>query len=213
ERGKEGVDVFINDFWSSSVYDKHIHRKAKIVTAIGMFYDLDDPNQFIADIAEVLAPDGLFIAQLMCLKNMIEIGDVGNLAHEHLEFYSVQSLKHLFYKHGLELFDIRKNKVNGGSYRLYVRHIFSNSKVRTDDDASLRVHIASSAEDHLQDPAFYHKFFDAMEQNKVRTRNFISQEIRKGKKVWVYGASTKGNVILQYYGLDKSLIQGAAERS
>ena len=127
EEGAVGVDIFYNSFWGYEQYSiilkqKTIYSKAKVITAIGMFYDLEDPNQFIRDVAKALHPDGVFIAQLMCLKNMINLNDVGNLAHEHLEFYSIQSLAYLFGKYGLEIDDLEVNDVNGESYRLYVRH-------------------------------------------------------------------------------------------
>ena len=78
-------DHVINDFWNK---DHYRFNKAKVVTAIGMFYDMEDPNQFIADSAKALTEDGVFIAQLMCLKNMLDSNDVGNICHEHLEYYS-----------------------------------------------------------------------------------------------------------------------------
>ena len=86
-----------------------------------MFYDLEDPNKFIKDSVSALDDKGVFIAQLMCLKSMIEKNDVGNICHEHIEFYSLESLKYLFETNGLEIFKIEENDINGGSYRIYCR--------------------------------------------------------------------------------------------
>ena len=86
-----------------------------------MFYDLEDPNKFIRDAANSLHDDGIFVAQLMCLKSMIEKNDIGNICHEHIEFYSLKSLKYLFENNGLEIFKIEENDINGGSYRIYCR--------------------------------------------------------------------------------------------
>src|SRR3989338_1543429 len=72
EEGKQGLDFFINDFWNEKSYMTTVGKKAKVITAIGMFYDMEDPNQFIRDAAEVLTDDGIFVAQLMCLKNMLD---------------------------------------------------------------------------------------------------------------------------------------------
>lgn len=83
EEGAKGVKTFINDFWPSAAYTC---KPAKAITAIGMFYDLEDPNPFIAAIADNLSDDGLFVAQLMCLRNMVELGDVGNFAHDQLDW-------------------------------------------------------------------------------------------------------------------------------
>jgi hypothetical protein len=172
-------------------------KKAKVITALGMFYDMEDPNQFVADATKSLAEDGIFVAQLMCLKNMLEKNDVGNICHEHLEYYSLESLKYLFEKNGLEIFRIEENDINGGSYRLYARH-YKNGSIPFDEKFT--------KEDYL---AFYKR----IEENKKRCVDFIKQEVKKGKRVYVYGASTKGNTILQYYGLTHELIDGAADKS
>ena len=187
----------IHDFWSYEAYQELKLPKAKIVTAIGMFYDMEDPNQFVADAARSMAEDGIFVAQLMCLKNMLEKNDVGNICHEHLEYYSLESLKYLFEKNGLEIFKIEENEINGGSYRLYARHLKNGS-----------IHFSEkfTKED-------YAAFFRRIEENKKKCVDFIRQEAKKGRKIYVYGASTKGNTILQYYGLTNDLIEGAADKS
>ena len=120
---KKNCDFSIKNFWTKKELNKILLknrlRKPKIITAIGMFYDLEEPNKFIRDAADSLDEDGIFIAQLMCLKSMIEKNDLGNICHEHIEFYSVKSLKFLFEKNGMEIFKIEKNDVNGGRYRIY----------------------------------------------------------------------------------------------
>lgn len=197
EELKKNCDYVIHDFWSYNSYRKLGLPKAKIVTAIGMFYDMEDPNQFVADAAKVLSDDGVFVAQLMCLKNMLEKNDVGNICHEHLEYYSLESLKYLFEKNGLEIFKIEENEVNGGSYRLYAR---------TYKEGSIPFDEKFTKED-------YQSFFRRIEENKKKCVGFIKQEVNKGKKVYVYGASTKGNTILQYYELTNEIIEGAADKS
>ena len=121
EEGKQGLTYHIHDFWNHEAYEKTIQKKAKIITAIGMFYDMEDPNQFIADVEKVLCDDGVFISQLMCLKNMLDSNDVGNICHEHLEYYSFKSLEYLFNRNSLQIFDVEINNVNGGSYRVYAK--------------------------------------------------------------------------------------------
>lgn len=211
--GSDRIKTFIPDFWSWEAYCKVMDRKPVIITAIGMFYDLEDPNKFIRDIASVLHSNGVFIAQLMCLKNMISVNDLGNFAHEHLEFYSIESLEFLFDKYGLEIYDIETNEVNGESYRLYIRHIGSNVKARDPMGAAYRMRAARLADKPCRDFRFYDKMYKRMAENKERVVNYVKAQVSAGKEVWVYGASTKGNVLLQYYGLDHTLITGAAERS
>lgn len=188
----------IHGFWEKGPFEQMFPgEKAKVITAIGMFYDMEDPNAFIADAAAVLADDGIFIAQLMCLRPMLEKNDVGNICHEHLEYYSLESLRHLFESNGLEIFELEENDVNGGSYRLYARKYASGSIPLQD---------GFTRQDYLD-------FFGRVQGNKDRCVEFIQGEVAKGKKVYVYGASTKGNTILQYYGLSHEWIAGAAERS
>jgi SAM-dependent methyltransferase len=205
--GAKDVNVFISDFWDYDKYWDRVKKAAKIITAIGMFYDLADPNKFIGDIARALRKDGVFIAQLMCLKNMLDSFDVGNLCHEHIELYSLRALQYLYEKHGLEIFDIETNDVNGKSYRIYARHVNYNEPV------SARVLEALQLEQGLDQPKTYDEWFKKVEKNKQIVVEFIQGQVANGKKVWVLGASTKGNTLLQYYGLDSTMIAGASERS
>ncbi len=211
EEGAVGLDIFINDFWDARAYFAATKEKARVVTALGMFYDMDDPNQFIADSEEVLADDGIFVAQLMCLSNMINCNDVGNICHEHLEYYSFRSLEYLFERNGLEIFDIETNEVNGGSYRIFAKKKGCN--LYADKIALDRVNEVRRSEEGLSRKPIYREFFARIERNKKECVAFIRKEKAAGKRIWVYGASTKGNVILQYYGLDHTLIDAAAEKS
>lgn len=211
EQGRQGVSHLIAGFWSHAAYAARFASKARIITAIGMFYDLEDPNQFIGDVAQALDPEGVFVAQLMSLRPMLEQNDVGNICHEHLEFYSLASLEALFGRHGLEVFDLTLNDVNGGSYRVFARH--RGARPSPPPGAEARLEAVRRAERALGDPAVYVDFFRRAEANKARVRAFVEAEVAAGKRIWVYGASTKGNVLLQYYGLDHTRIEGAADRS
>ena len=211
EEGRVGLTHCIHDFWNYESYHKEVGTQAKVITALGMFYDMEDPNQFISDAAKALTEDGVFIAQLMCLKNMMDTNDVGNICHEHLEFYSFHSLEYLFEHNGLEVFDVEINNVNGASYRLFARK--KGADVTPAEGADERIARVRQDEEGLDDKKVHLEFFERLETNKRKCVAFIKREVAKGKKVWVYGASTKGNVILQYYGLDHTLIEAAAERS
>jgi NDP-4-keto-2,6-dideoxyhexose 3-C-methyltransferase len=211
EEGKEGLSYHIHDFWNISKYDEVVGQKAKIVTAIGMFYDMEDPNQFILDAQKALTDDGIFIAQLMCSKNMLDNNDVGNICHEHLEYYSFASLEYLYGQNGLEIFDVEINEVNGQSYRLYAKR--KGAQIPIPLGASERIAAIKESEKDLSTKEPYLRFFERIEAEKNKCVDFINKVNAEGKKVWVYGASTKGNVILQYYGLNNDHIQAASERS
>lgn len=195
EELRKRADHVIHDFWNAGAYQKLGLPPAKVITAIGMFYDMEDPNQFIRDAAMVMDDNGIFISQLMCLAPMIKQNDVGNVCHEHLEFYSYKTLKFLFEKNGLEIFRVEENAINGGSYRLFARKLRAGSI------------------DYPEPSYDYGAFARRIEENRKKTVEFIKREVAKGKRVWAYGASTKGNTILQYYGLDCTLIEAAADRS
>ncbi len=211
EEGSKGIMHHLHDFWNYDAYMQQVGRRAKVVTAIGMFYDMEEPNQFISDAGKALTDDGVFIAQLMCLKNMLDSNDVGNLVHEHLEYYSFAALEFLFNQNGLEIFDVEINEVNGGSYRIFSKLKGSPRPQTTEEKA--RVNAVKESEKNFKDVETYKQFFVRLEHNKRKCVQFIKQELAKGKTVWAYGASTKGNVILQYYGLDHNLIPFASERS
>jgi NDP-4-keto-2,6-dideoxyhexose 3-C-methyltransferase len=209
--------ICIRDFWSHDAWQSDLRcgGYADVITALGMFYDLENPSQFIADVARVLHKDGVFIAQLMCLKNMVNTCDVGNMCHEHLEFYSLKSLDSLYRKHGLQIFDIQKVPVNGESYRIFACHTESFRK-RIDQVRGIeRVENAfmNDADLFHNDMVKLRQFFEFIECNAAGVAAHIVYLKSVGKRVWVYGASTKGNVLLQYYGLTSKHIEGAADRS
>ncbi len=190
-------DYMIDDFWNYQNYQKLNMPKARVITAIGMFYDMEDPNQFIRDVARCLDENGLFIAQLMTLKPMLASCDLGNICHEHLEYYTYSSLKYLFETNGMEIYKIEENKINGGSYRIFARHLNEGSIDWKEN----------TTEDDL------YAFQEKINRNRDVCVAYIKDAVKAGKKVYVYGASTKGNSILQYYGLDNTLIEGAADKN
>ena len=199
ELAKE-ADFVIDEFWAYKHYrliSKMFlqDKRAKVITAIGMFYDTDDPNQFIKDVAKSLDKEGVFIAQLMTLAPMLQKNDISNICHEHLEYYSYKNLVRLFEKNGLEIFKVEENGINGGSYRLFARHLDGGSIAYPEPDLDLK------------------SFEERFQANAMKTVEFIEREVKKGKKVYGYGASTKGNTILQYYGLNSKLITGIADRN
>jgi len=133
----------------------------------------------------------------MCLDDMIKTNDLGNICHEHLEFYSYQSLKYLFEKNGFKIAKIEKNYINGGSYRIFCKKNIKKS-VKYKEKTSLND---------------IKKFIQRVELNKKKCLNFLKKCQNNKKKVFIYGASTKGNTLLQYYGIKKNMIKFASERS
>src|SRR3990167_6937999 len=191
EENINGCDLIVHDFWENAT----LERKAKIITSIGCFYDMEDPNQFIANVKKHLAEDGLFIAQMMTLKQMIETNDLGNICHEHLEYYNYKSLIKLFEQNGLEISKVEENGINGGSYRLFARHYKKGSI------------------EHKEQNVIIKAFVNRVVKNKKKTVAFIKKMVAKGKRIYGYGASTKGNFLLQDYKMTPNLILGIADKN
>jgi len=211
------ADQIIQDFFSKEVYDNSIYgnRKCDVVTCIAMFYDLDDPSSFLQDVHSVLKDDGLFIVQMSYTPLMVEQLAFDNICHEHLMYYTLKSFKHLAEMNEFKIVDCELNDVNGGSFRIYLQKenappkSFANAPYR--DVAKFRIESILNYEPNTFE--HYLEFFERVKELKDSVRKFIIDEKAKGKVTWIIGASTKGNTLLQYFGLDSSLIGGAAERS
>jgi SAM-dependent methyltransferase len=206
------ADAFLAD------QDLQSHRP-KVVTSIAMFYDLEEPRKFVADIKRIMHPDGLWIVQMSYLPLMLKQNDFGNICHEHLEYYSLHSFEYLLDLHEFELVDVELNDVNGGSFRAYIRNRTADETAFADDSYRqqaldrLRMLREKEAGMELDKIGPYREFADRVQQIKQDVSGFVKDQVERKKKVYVYGASTKGNTMLQYFGLDSSLIGAAAERN
>lgn len=212
-RGEKESFSRVVGFFNAENFDRAAKgKKAKIITSVAMFYDLEDPNTFVADIAHCLADDGVWVVQMADLPEMLRGNMFDQIIHEHLEYYHIAPFQYLIEKHGLKIVDIAKNNVNGSSYRFYLRK--KNGKPAEVEAAS---RIAAMIEEEcalgLQRNEVYQKFREGSETIRRELREFIVNENQKGKKTFVYGASTKGNVILQYVGLTANEIPYAADRN
>jgi NDP-4-keto-2,6-dideoxyhexose 3-C-methyltransferase len=187
-------------------------QKAKIVTSIAMFYDLEEPAAFVADAAQTLAEGGIWVIELHYLPLMIDRNQFDAVVHEHLEYYSLAVLERLLGDAGLEVVWGDVNDLNGGSIQLFIAH-------------AGRRHISEEAEERLQrlrikefemaldSPEPYLEFAARVERVRDDLSQLCRELVEDGKTIHAYGASTKGNTILQYAGLDHELIPYAADRN
>lgn len=195
--------IVFNDFFNPQLFlNISGGKKAKVITAISMFYDLDDPNEFVSGVAQILDPQGLFIIQQNYLSGMLEQNAFDNIVHEHLEYYSLTSLEKLLNRHGLEVVEVEENNLNGGSFRTFVKHMDTVKKMRY-KERQLK----------LDKQGSYFLFSLRVRQNKKKLMEFLNKEKLKGKKIYLYGASTRGNTLIQYCGITKDLIPYAVERN
>jgi len=204
---RRGTDYIFNDFFEFDLFKETFpDSKAKIVTSIAMFYDLDDPTGFVTDVAKTLEPEGVWVIQQNYLPTMLEQNGFDNIGHEHLTYYSLQTLSRLLIDHGLEIFDVEKNDVNGGSFRTYVSH-----KGRFPLRESVRRLKESETKLFSRRPSIYREFATNVRMLGLQLRKFVRNEVKAGKRIYVYGASTRGNTILQYCKLDHHLIEKATD--
>ena len=211
-----GTTKVFNDFFNAAAWNEHfLGKKAKIVTAIAMFYDLEDPNSFIADIASILDDDGVCIIQQSYLPLMLSTNEIGNICHEHLEYYSLLSMENLLKRHDLEIFDVSLNDINGGSFRTYIRHAGKGTKLAVAPGAAERVTTMRAKESKLGLDSYapYEAFVARVNAIRDASVAFLREQKAQGKKVYGYGASTKGNTLLQYFGIGPDLLVAIAERN
>lgn len=214
-------DLIIQDYFSSDIFkrSKFGSLKAKVVTSIAMFYDLEEPSKFIKDVYDIIDDNGVWVLQLSYSPLMIKQVAFDNICHEHIYYYSLFNLKQLFEDNGFKLMDVQLNDINGGSFRVYCMKQNSNeSKFSTQpyrDVCNFRINSLLEYEKtlNLDKEETWLNFYDKILNLKSKTVSFITEEKAKGKKIWGYGASTKGNTLLQFFNLDNTLIDGIAERS
>lgn len=206
---KENADIVVNDFFLYEPVVKKIgEKKADIVSAISCFYDMEEPNTFVADVKKILDEDGIFVIQQNYLVKMLTQNAFDNIVHEHLEYYSLLSLQNLLKRHGLEVFDLELRELNGGSFRTYICYEGKRPiSTAVYEQMELEKLIG------LQRKKIYTDFAKRIKKTKKEVYEFIKQEVKAGKKVYLYGASTRGNTLLQYFDLDNKLIEKAVERN
>ncbi len=215
------ADDIIQDYFTLESFNrsKFKSKKSKVITCIAMFYDLDEPIDFLNDVKEVLDDDGLFVIQMSYTPLMIKQLAFDNICHEHVYYWSLNSLEKLMIEAGLKIVDCQLNDVNGGSFRVYIKKEDSDiTKFATRpyrDVCDVRIESIRQWEQtqNLDSTKTWLDFYQGIEDLKKQTVDFIKEEKSKGKIICGYGASTKGNTLLQYFGLDNTLIDAIAERS
>ena len=173
-----------------------------LITSIAMFYDLPDPNQFVENLSNILAPDGTWVLELTTLETIIHGNAFDSICHEHLEYYSEHSLINLIRKHGLYISKMETNTSNGGSTRLYIE------KRPNEISTAIFNRVAPS---YLEIKESLQKFKESFDQSLLELKSYLSIKTSQGKKIYALGASTKGNCLLQYAGIGPEILIGVAE--
>lgn len=188
-------------------------RKIDIVTSIAMFYDLEDPAAFVRGIKALLADDGIWAFEMSYMPRMLELNSYDTICHEHLEYYSLAVIEKILKLAGMELFEAEFNDINGGSIRCLATHAGSVKYSGREQGEFLNDIRKREFDLELDTDAPYRAFQQRIEREKEALHSLLVDLKNQAKRVHIYGASTKGNTILQFCGIDHSLIECAAERN
>jgi len=188
-------------------------RRFDIVTSIAMFYDLENPVDFVEQVKAILSEDGIWIFEVSYMPAMLAMNSYDTICHEHLEYYSFSVIENLMQRCGMRVVKVEFNNINGGSIRCYVTHV-SNFKFKSRENQQTLERVRQQEFDlELDTDKPYKNFQDRINHHKEELSGLLKGLKREGKKIHIYGASTKGNTILQWCGLDNTIIDYAADRN
>ncbi len=207
---EKGLEVVRSYFSAEAFRGVRPNRKAKVITSIAMFYDLEDPRQFVRDVASILHDQGLWIIELSYLPFMLQQNSYDTICHEHLEYYSLRPIEWLLATENLAVQHIEFNEINGGSFRLFIRP--RNVSANGDSDVVRKVRESEQCL-QLDTDVPFRSFRENVLRVSADLKRLLGELNREHKKVYVYGASTKGNTLLQYCEIDSSLVPKAADRN
>ena len=194
----------VTDFFSKANYFSVASKNAKIVTSISMFYDLEDPISFAKEIASILSIDGVWVFEQSYLPAMLRQNSYDTICHEHLEYYSLSSIDYILKQAGMTLIDVSQNEVNGGSIRLAAVHAESPLATIVSPEA---IWLLDQEKTHnIYSASYFDAFYANVSRQKLDLVQLLQELKKAGKKVVGYGASTKGNVILQYCDITSDLL-------
>ena len=197
----------IPDFFSADAVTKAFgDKKAKVITSISMFYDLEEPLKFVEDINKTLADDGIWVFEQSYMPLMIERNAYDTVCHEHLEYYGLKQIKWLFDKAGLKVIDVNFNDTNGGSFK-----ITAAKKTSVYPECTSLINEIITKEIIYDSLEPFVAFKNKVLKHKQELISTLTKLKAENKKVFGFGASTKGNVILQYCGITHELLPYIAE--
>ena len=207
------ITVFQDLFPSEELKVTLGQTRLDVITSIAMFYDLEDPIAFVRGIKELLAPEGLWIFEMSYMPTMLKMNSYDTICHEHLEYYSLAVIETILKAAGLKVVNVSLNEINGGSIRCYATHT-NNFKFRSDEYTENIKRLRQEEFDlELDTDKPYRNFQNRINVHKEELNTLLKRLKAEGDKIHIYGASTKGNTILQWCGIDNRVIECAAERN
>jgi NDP-4-keto-2,6-dideoxyhexose 3-C-methyltransferase len=201
------ADRVVSDYFGPDL--RHVGNTSwDVITSVSMFYDLDDPNAFVAGIRDVLAPSGAWVVQQNYALDMVNVRAVDNICHEHVAYWSVTSMITLLEQHGLEVNDVTYSSVNGGCFRMLVSHRHARPV-----SVSVAQAVNREADAGIWNPETWFEWARTVEAELGILRNFLRSAAQWSKTVDLYGASTRGGTFLQMVGAGPDVLRQAVERS
>lgn len=199
----------VPDFFSSDVYHSIEKKPARIITSIAMFYDLESPIQFAKEIESILDDNGIWHFEQSYMPSMLRLNSYDTICHEHLEYYSLHSVQKIMEKSGLKIVDVVMNSVNGGSFAVTASKV-TNKSIKV-NHAVIDWLMEQEIQMGLNTEKPYLEFKERVFRHRDDLKRLVDNLNRDGKKILGYGASTKGNVMLQFCGLTAKDITAIAE--
>jgi SAM-dependent methyltransferase len=212
---RENTDfTVVQDLFPSKELDSLVNgRKFDIVTSIAMFYDLEDPVRFVSEIKKALAHDGIWIFEMSYMPSMLKMNAYDTICHEHLEYYSLAAIEYILSAASMKIVDVELNNINGGSIRCYATHLENFRFKNPEFIERIRSLRQEEFDLELDTDKPYRNFQDKINIHRDELTVLLRKLKRDGKRIHLYGASTKGNTILQWCGIDSRIIDYAAERN
>jgi hypothetical protein len=205
------VDYKFSNFFSRNLIKNTIKKKIKVITALSVFYDLKNPNNFLKDISKIIEPNsGVFILEHTDLLSIIKKNLFDTICHEHLAYYPANVIIAMVNKNNLKVFDIKKNNINGGSTRFYIAHKLSIHKVK---NKKINNHLKEEFSYKLDQVNTYKMFYNKILILREKLKKILLRINNNNGTVHGYGASTKGNVLLQFFNIDNKILPMIADRN
>ena len=205
------VNYKISDFFSAKkIIKKKIKRKFKIITALSVFYDAENPNRFLKDVNKLLKSDGIFMLEHADLLSILQYKMFDTICHEHLYYFSSKVIINMALNNNLRVFDLKKNKINGGSTQYFICK--KKAKYKTNYKV-IKNTLRKEKKMKLESKKTYLNFFKQINEVKSKLIKLLHSIILDNKIIHGYGASTKGNVILQYFEINRKYIKFIADRN
>ncbi len=210
---KAPVNVIQDIFPSEELLSRIGSSKFDIISSIAMYYDLEDPIAFTRGIKQILSPEGIWVFEMSYMPTMLEMTSYDTICHEHIEYYSLAVIENIVKQAGIKIVNVSHNDINGGSLRCYATHVGNFSYKRDDFQQNIKAMRQKEFDLELDTDKPYRYFQDRVNVHKQELNALLKKLKNEGKKIHIYGASTKGNTILQWCGIDHKIIDCAAERN